>query len=504
VNSSRFETSNLYHESGPRDIPGYEVYDDKLVIHDTVWGNCEIGQEAGDEVLLDLLDNDLVRRTMAIEQLSLDPLIATIPSTTGFSRWEHIWGSVAFVRKMTEGKDMDPRDRLILQLRTFVSDLGHTAYSHQGDWLFQGIGGPEDQHDVELRHLLEVSGILDRLEYRGIQAEEVLGGGDDWIERSSPDLCVDRVDYGTREMERWLNLDMSMWQTLKAESFTLDQSGQLVMADHERALRFAKGYLLLSSEHWSEPVHRLQELFQQHIIKYILSSEYTDLMVTLSEGLESYHPRDLLYTIDTDITRETQFIDPFLNTLRPISEAIGVAKRRIFMWERQRQLASFLGSDTSIFPRPLEHYGDFGHYLGRTSLIPSNLVIVPVESEADVSDFSKNPYTVDFFLAPFKERQIDPLFYDETGEIQRLSEVDAQYKSLAEQQSILTKQGYIARLLVNAEVKQTIEDGIDRNQASWQAATERPRMNAERFNRLLYQAQTMAAGYRFIDMHWYR
>jgi hypothetical protein len=502
---SGHESTNLYHESDHRWVPGYEVYDDKLIIHDPVWGDCEIGQEPGDEVLLNMLDNSLVRRTMAIEQLSLDPLTATIPSTTGFSRWEHVWGSVAFVRKMTEDTDMTSRDRLNLQLRTFVSDLGHTAYSHQGDWLFQGMGGPENQHDNELKHLLEVSGIADVLRHHDIQPEEVVANDhEDWIERPSPDLCVDRVDYGAREMQRWLNLDMSMWGMLRPESFILDPSGQLVVADHERALRFAKAYLLLSSEHWSEPVHRLQELFQQHMTKHILADSSTDLIVTLSEGLEGYHPRDLLYTVDADITREMQFIDTFLNTLRPLSEAIGLAKRRTFEWERKDQLASFLRNDTDTFPRPLEHYSDYGQRLGKVSLLPSNLIVTPVAEQADVSDFGENTYSVDFFLAPFKARQVDPLFYDDSGQVQRLSEADANYRSLAEQQARITRQAYVARLLVNSEVKLVIEEGIQEAQASWEAAIQRPRMGSERFLRLLHEAENMAAGYRFINMHWYR
>src|SRR5690606_26322791 len=142
--------------------------------HDAVWGKCVIGREPGDEVFLELVGHPLVARLMNIEQLSLNDVHATMPNTTGFTRWESQWGSVAFVRKMTESLGMDPRERLILQLRTFLSDVGHTAFSHMGDWLFQGFGGPENQHDEELADLLEISGINDLLLKHGIQTDEVV------------------------------------------------------------------------------------------------------------------------------------------------------------------------------------------------------------------------------------------------------------------------------------------------------------------------------------------
>ena len=187
-------------------LPVYELDDNGMQIHDVVWGDCKIGdRQPYDSLLMELARSPLFRRLQAVEQLTLPPHFATLPNTTYFSRWQHIWGSLAFVRKMTEGDDrFDDRQRTILELRTLFSDVGQTAFSHLGDWIFQGVQGGENLHDQDLRELLEVFGVDNLLEKYGLTLDEtVFPEIDDWVECPSPDLCVDRVDYGLREILRW-------------------------------------------------------------------------------------------------------------------------------------------------------------------------------------------------------------------------------------------------------------------------------------------------------------
>jgi hypothetical protein len=490
-----FESSSQYIEGEPRMIADYEFHDDKIIVNDPVWGRHEIGNQPGDEIFLDLVDNDLVRRSLGVEQLSLDPLTATIPGSANFSRWEHMWGSTVFVRSMTEGSDMEPHDRLVLQLRTFLADLGHTAYSHIGDWLSQGNGGSEDEHDRELPYLLEISGINDILCGHDINPAEVAPEqADDWIECPAPDLCVDRVDYAAREIKRWLGADANGHQVLRPESFSLTDDEQLVMKDQQTAKSFAKAFLVLGTEHWAEPTHRLQLACQQSLIKRVLSHEYTGLLAANMGSLGAYHPRDLLYTIDSDITREMFFRDDFLNVLRPIMEQIGQAKRRLFLWERKEELQSYMRESNGIFPDPLEHYSDFTHRLGNLPLTPSAVSMVPVTRAEDLADFQTNPYSVDFFLPALKPRNIDPLFQDDNGALCRLSEVDTEFRSLATQQAEVQSRAYVGRLLVNTETKHVLERGIIESEKGWHAALSRPRIGTEDFRRILADAalQTVA------------
>lgn len=73
---------------------------------------------------------------------------------------------------MTEGDDrFDDRQRTVLELRTLFSDVGQTAFSHLGDWIFQGIQGGENLHDQDLRALLETFGIDETLADYGLTLE---------------------------------------------------------------------------------------------------------------------------------------------------------------------------------------------------------------------------------------------------------------------------------------------------------------------------------------------
>jgi hypothetical protein len=486
---------NYYYEHDTRSIPGYQMLESTIIIRDPVWGECEIGHEPGDEVFLALRDNDLVRRTIGIEQLTLSYDTATIPGTALFSRWEHIWGSVVFVRKMTEDMAIDPRDRLILQLRTFVSDLGHTAFSHLGDWMFQDTG-TEDQHDKDLMDLLEKGGVSDILRAYAIKLEEVaFPEVTDWVECPSPDLCVDRVDYGAREMQRWLNTSSDMNRIFSPDAFTICE-GKIVIQDERTARMFGKAFLLLATEHWGEPVHRLQLKLKEEAVKRVLVAEHS-----------SIHPRDLMYTTDADITREMYMRDNYLQMVWPLMQAIGLHRRRVFAHERFRQLEGFLYENTDQYPKPTVHYGGI---FATAQLCPPSISLFEGTSIEDIQtrvpDYLKNPHAVDFYLGPLKLRSVDPLFVGDNNQVQRLSEVDSNFKVLRQKQQQVSEQAYVARLHVNADTKKIIETGMAENKLAWSQAVQYPRMEAEQLRRTLhdgsmYTAMVLPA---MINMDWCR
>jgi hypothetical protein len=491
-----------YLETEPRMLAQYEVYNDRLFINDPAWGTCEIGNEPGDEVFLDLVHTPLVQRSVAIEQLSLPAEVTTIPGVSNMSRWEHIWGGVVFIRNITKDANMDPRVRTIHQLRAFVSDLGHTAYSHLGDWMFQGQGSAEDQHDQELYNILESTNINNILRKHGIEPREVIFPEiEDFVERSAPDLCVDRIDYGVRQIQRCFNLTPDMHTALQPESFVLRDSS-IIMRDKNAALTFAKGFLLLASEHWSEPVHRLQLRLHEARVKRVLTEEITSLTVDKIDMPYTHHPRDLMYSIDPDITQEMSTRDPLLQILSPVMQHIGYAKRRIFTHEREAQLRHFLMSDTANYPDPLQHYDYFAHHTHKQMLLPSNITMIPVETEDDLSDFGTNPSTVDFFLGSLKLRAIDPLFLTESGDIQRLSQADKNFNTLLKKQADITRQQYVARIHVNHETKEVIERGLQEIEAKWNKALQRPRMKPGRFKDLITNAALLTVVSNMVEVEW--
>lgn len=75
---------------------------DAGIFYDPVW-NDKLSISDGDNaaVLGNIFYNNSLRRLQAVEQLTLPPEYSTIPNTSAFSRFEHIWGSALFVRQMT-------------------------------------------------------------------------------------------------------------------------------------------------------------------------------------------------------------------------------------------------------------------------------------------------------------------------------------------------------------------------------------------------------------------
>lgn len=458
-----------------RYLPRYEYHETNGIIEvsDPVWGDFRIGQWPGDEIFGELYLNPLVQRSAGIEQLTLPEHFCTMPGSADMSRWEHVWGSVGFVRTVikherSQGAEISDREALRLQLRTFVSDLGHTAFSHLGDWLFQGYGGAEDQHDDELMEILEVGGVNDILRKHGFEPEEVVfPDEEDWIESPSPDLCVDRVDYGHREILRWVDNGIQPWT--RPEMFQLDDAGRLIMASKEDAKRFGVAFSLLSTEHWAHPVHRLQlKLFGELIRSVIVEDED--------------HPRDELYAVDSSLITKTKTANKLNYNLHALMLDIARSQRRIFAHGREREINRFIrtrrtdSAESPDFPDPMQSYSWLTQV---TDVKPHNIAIVEVEKETDVPDFGKLPYTLDVSLPAMKPRHVDPLYYDETGEIQRLSEVDEEYFALLAAQKIVQAKAYVARVYADPTFLDALKHQLEAVEEGWKEALQGERLTPE-------------------------
>jgi HD superfamily phosphohydrolase len=464
-------------------MPTYEIGDKWMKIHDVVWGECEIGDQPYDELFVKLAKTPLFQRLQSIEQLTLVPDYATMPNSTDFSRWQHIWGSLVFVRKMTEGDErFDARERAILQLRTLLSDVGHTAFSHLGDWLFQGIDGGEDLHDQDLKNLLEVTGIEQLLEENGFTLEEtVFPDVKDWVECDSPDLCVDRVDYGMREILRWgvptipLNLYLQELQDPK-NFFIIDEDKQLVMKNAQAARYFCAGFSLLPTEHWMHPTHRLQLELLQTMIKGALVDEM---------DTSDLHPRELLYGVDADFNHLFQTWDAlFLNTTM---KEIAIWQRRIFMEGRRHDLNQvFMGISDPMwqfpdFPEPLQPYSWQTEKFVKP--IPPNVDIVESD-EVDTQAMQASGRGLEVDLPPLKARAVDPLVRVGNKSI-RFSEIEPSYKAyLAGQRATMAK-GYKATILMRRDVAVRIAESSAAVGLQWEQATYRERSAASLARKVL-------------------
>lgn len=479
---------------GALQLPVYELDGDSMQIHDVVWGDCEIGnRQPYDSLLMELARSPLFRRLQAVEQLTLPPHFATLPNTTYFSRWQHIWGSLAFVRKMTEGDErFDDRQRTVLELRTLFSDVGQTAFSHLGDWMFQGIQGGENLHDQDLRELLETFGVDTLLEEYGLTLEEtVFPEISDWVECPSPDLCVDRVDYGLREILRWsgkaVNIYLHEYSLQDPQSlFRINDQHMLEVTNEDFARRFAAGYSILPTENWGQPVHRLQlELLQTAVKRALLESYFSD-GVNLRYPV---HPRDRIYGIDSDFRFALSMVGDG-GALSRTMQTIASDQRQAYIAARQLDLSYLLSNVSSSFPDFPDPLQSYCHPSEEFGLVSPHVEVT--RDDKARQEASREMGRISLGLPPLKPRSIDPAISID-GQAMRLSEIDPSFKDYLTGQTEIMRRGYQAELLVNKQFGGKLLELYQRVDDEWPDAVQQPR-NPDNLREIVRQAGLYSAG----------
>ncbi|MFZ1250661.1 MAG: hypothetical protein WAR37_04425 [Candidatus Microsaccharimonas sp.] len=496
--------SNDFSLLEPYMVPKYNLDSNSMVIRDSVWGEETIDATKSkfDELLLRLARTPLFRRTQAIEQLTLGKDFATIPSTSSISRWSHIWGSLVFIRKMNQGRDIDPRTNQTMQLRTLLSDVGHTAFSHLGDWMFQS-GGLEDLHDQELKKILTVSGVKDLLEEYGFSLEEtVFPDVKDWVECPSPDLNVDRVDYGLREMLRWQSrfTGLGRYERNLRDPKSLFEivDNNLAITNPAFATKFAIGYSLLPTEHWAQPVHRLQLQLLQVAMRRILTD-------SLDGG--NRHPRDAMYAVDNMFDHHFQSWD--MLTLQNTMKNLATTQRQLFSQGRVNDLTDTFLEAQSVstpsqarayefpeFPDPLE----MTSWQSKNFIVPHapNLVVEAVDT-IDVDPIQVTSRGLQFALKALKPRTIDPHVVDEKGDLLRLSEFNPSYGSYLEGQHQEMSKNYLVTILTHPHFAQAILDNDIKTTKRWSEYIKRPR-DPKHLKEQIDESEFWGASHRFDDI----
>ena len=493
-------TDNTIHYDG-LEIPGYDLEENTMMVYDVLWGDCKIGDEAYDPLLMQLARSPLLRRLQAVEQLTLPAEFSTIPNTALFSRWQHIWGSLVFVRKMTEDDErFSERDRIVLQLRTLFSDVGQTAFSHLGDWVFQTNGKSEDLHDQELRGLLETFGVDSLLDEYGLTLDEtVFPEVEDWVECPSPDLCVDRVDYGLREVMRWSGNPTAAYLYKSnlhdpKSLFRINDQNMLEVTHPDFAKRFAASYNILPTEHWAQPAHRLQlELLKTAVKRALIDGHIPEGIMLVNP-----HPRDRLYGLDSDF--RWAFAEWGGASLRRIMQTIARDQRQIYMSAREPDLKQVLssvssgcdefGGSFSDFPLPLAPYAWQSEQYG----LQSPHINIRESTETGVG-MELDRYGISLGLPSLKARAIDPLVgFD--GSSSSLSEMDDSYANFLSQQREVVGIPYEATILVNQHFGNEVLRVYSRVSELWPEAIKRDR-DPENLKEVVVQAGLYAGGRRF-------
>ncbi|MBM3284104.1 HD domain-containing protein [Candidatus Gottesmanbacteria bacterium] len=238
-------------------------------------------------VLVDLVNSPPMQRLKGLNQFGIPDEFYHLKN---FSRYDHSIGVMLLLKKLGASEEE--------QIAGLLHDVSHPAFSHVYDWVI-GEVGLENSQDQGHEDFIRSSEIPRILQLRGFSVDRVI----DYhhfglLERSSPDLCADRVDYSLQEFELKLALEILGGLTVS--------SGQIACINLETAAKLGRGYLNLQVNHWGgyEAVARyfvfssvLKIALERGIIK---KSDFLDV--------DSHITEILTVSSDLDIKRRLAFL----------------------------------------------------------------------------------------------------------------------------------------------------------------------------------------------------
>jgi HD superfamily phosphohydrolase len=491
LNSSSLEdiailNGDLSHGVDLRHKPKYDLYDDRMEIFDPVYGHEVIDEP----VLVALARSDALRRLQTVEQLTLPDRYKTVPNSTFFSRWEHVWGTAILAKRIGHEMALDPQEVINLQLRSVLSDVCHTAHSHAGDWILQGIGEDENHHDLRLQSYAEVVGISDLLRRYKIEPSDVLVERRDGIVNAKmPDLDIDRVDYTLREAYRWVNQIPEFRQLLNSESFTV-KDDRLIMKDQLSAKLFGISYTLLVTEHWQEPVHRLQlELFIESIRRVFIARH------GLKTELGSYSPADLMMTTDDVLQQAAAEPDDYMHMLDELMCSVSSFEAGHRWDTRADRVRTALETGIHGNGEPITWLA------ARYDDLPRAYEIEP-EDQSAVEDPNRMHKLE---LEILRKRYVDPLYINEGGEVVRLSDEDPSFSEYMDTALGRVQKQWRALIIGNRASTMALKNFLSDNNEKWPCVMQRPNMPndllRERLRRTIEESNGAAGKFLDFSVH---
>ena len=204
-----------------------------MTIQDNIYGKVEVKEPA----LLELLTTPSMLRLKRISQFGIPDKYYHFKN---FDRYEHSVGVMLLLRKL--GADLEE------QVAGLLHDVSVLAFSHITDWVFgQGREGKEDYHDSIHDTFIKNTEIPTILAKYNFDLERISNLDNfSLLEKSSPDLCADRVDYALREFKYWFNPKI----VNNCVSGLTNFKDEIVFNNTQSAYDFANGFLQLQMQHW--------------------------------------------------------------------------------------------------------------------------------------------------------------------------------------------------------------------------------------------------------------
>lgn len=202
-----------------------------MIIQDRVYGEYTIKEP----VLLELIESPAVQRIKNINQYGCPDEYFYVYN---FSRYEHCIGVMILLAKL--GASLEE------QIAGLLHDVSHTAFSHTIDWVISNDGKEEYADSQHKSYLLKV-GIDKILQKYGYDFDRIADPHQfSLLEKESPDLCADRVDYAIREC----TFNFPMDEVQKSVTNFTTHNGQIVCKNYESALWFGEKFLWHQINRW--------------------------------------------------------------------------------------------------------------------------------------------------------------------------------------------------------------------------------------------------------------
>lgn len=239
-----------------------------MKIDDRVYGEKIITED----VLIELINSDPVQRLKSISQSGPQPFFIDKKLMT---RFEHSLGVMILLREHEASLEE--------QIAGLLHDVPHTAFSHLVDFAFDNED--HDYHDNFLEEVVMDSEIPEILRKHGLDVDYILDEDSfGLLERDSPDLCADRIDYFLRDSKAYGGWDVGEFVD------ALDtEEGMFVLKDTDVAVEYGLKFIEADENWWANPRESaLNKVFGQ-VINEALGKEIIeeeDLFGTDEELLE--------------------------------------------------------------------------------------------------------------------------------------------------------------------------------------------------------------------------
>ncbi len=182
-------------------------------------------------VMSELIASEPMQRLKRLNQFGLPDRYYHLK---GFSRFDHSFGVMLLLRYLGAFEEE--------QIAGLLHDVSHRAFSHVYDWVV-GTAGEENSQDDDHDRFIRGTKIPLILQRHGYLVDRITNYHNfGLLERESPDLCGDRVDYLLREIDPVVAGEIFVGLT------TFE--GQIVCKDQDTASKLGQAFLSRQIEHW--------------------------------------------------------------------------------------------------------------------------------------------------------------------------------------------------------------------------------------------------------------